>query len=243
VTFPSDDADEMPRHPALDDAAIEALIADPTGDPLLGGFLEDLRMAARGPDPVPSTELAAMLAGGLLPDDHVPATSTWSAPVRTRRLRVPRIVAGLSLAAKVLLGAGVAAAATTGAGAAGVLPRPVQGAVAGVVGATTPFTFPDHASERSDFGGGVSTDARDETPGVDGSRIADRARDAERLPGPQATPPVDAPPPVGLSPKQGPSGGAPPVSVPPPSVPPVSGPPLSVPPVSTPQAGAGSADR
>jgi hypothetical protein len=42
-------------------------------------------------------------------------------------------VAGLGLAAKVMLGAGVAAAATTGAGAAGVLPTPVQHAFDHVV--------------------------------------------------------------------------------------------------------------
>ena len=55
-------------------------------------------------------------------------------------------LAGLGIAGKVALGASLAAAATTGAGAAGVLPKPLQHAVATTVSTITPFEFPDGGS-------------------------------------------------------------------------------------------------
>ncbi|MEW6473985.1 MAG: hypothetical protein AB1679_17175 [Actinomycetota bacterium] len=80
------------------------------------------------------------------------------------------------LAAKASVGLTMAAASVTGGAAAGVLPEPVQHAVAGVANAVTPFHFPDQAADPADFGDRVSDDARDDEPGVDGSVIADETR-------------------------------------------------------------------
>ena len=76
------------------------------------------------------------------------------------------------IAAKAGVGLTMAAASVTGGAAAGVLPDPVQHAVAGVANAVTPFQFPDQA----EFDNRVSDDARDDEPGVDGLVIADEAR-------------------------------------------------------------------
>ncbi len=59
-----------------------------------------------------------------------------------RRCYVAKL-AGLGLAAKVALGAGVAAAAVTTAGATGVLPDAAQHGVASVVNAISPLEIPD----------------------------------------------------------------------------------------------------
>lgn len=88
-------------------------------------------------------------------------------------------VAGLGLVAKAGLGFGLVAASTTAAGAAGVLPGPAQDAVAKVVSAATPFTFPDSASDKADHGRNVSTDATgasDGVVGVDGKAVTDAGR-------------------------------------------------------------------
>jgi hypothetical protein len=58
-------------------------------------------------------------------------------------MHIKGYIAGLGIAAKVAMGAGIAAAATTGAGAAGVLPAPVQHAMAATVDAVTPFSLPE----------------------------------------------------------------------------------------------------
>jgi hypothetical protein len=57
-------------------------------------------------------------------------------------MKIQSALAGLSVAGKIVLGAGVAAAATTGAGAAGVLPGPVQHVFAKAVETVTPFGAP-----------------------------------------------------------------------------------------------------
>lgn len=87
-------------------------------------------------------------------------------------------LAGLGMAAKAGTGIAVAAASVTGAGAAGVLPEPVQGAVATVVATATPFEFPGSADANADFGATVSTDATgaDGTVGVDGEVVSDAAK-------------------------------------------------------------------
>lgn len=78
-------------------------------------FVAGVRAAAtRMPDPSPT--LAHMLLTGV----------SSPQPKRSVFMKARTYIAGLGLAAKVVLGAGVAAAATTGAGAAGVLPEPVQ---------------------------------------------------------------------------------------------------------------------
>ena len=61
---------------------------------------------------------------------------------RRAMVKTSKFVAGLSLAAKVALGAGFAVAATATAGVAGVLPGPVQHAVADAVGSVTPLRAP-----------------------------------------------------------------------------------------------------
>jgi len=72
---------------------------------------------------------------------------------------ITELLAGLSVATKAALGISMAtAAAVTAGGAAGVLPGPAQGAVATTVEAVTPFSFPDGANAKADFGGTVATD-------------------------------------------------------------------------------------
>lgn len=88
-------------------------------------------------------------------------------------------LAGLGIATKAGMGLGVAAVSVTGAGAGGVLPGPVQDAVAGVVATATPFTFPESANPKASVGAGVSADATgaaDGVPGVDGKSIAEAVK-------------------------------------------------------------------
>jgi hypothetical protein len=131
----------MPHDP-FDDSAIERLLAGDTagGGELapLSSFIDDARTAAEAIPP-PSPALAAALATGILPALAPAPQSLW----RKSKMKIQGFLAGLGVAGKLALGAGVAAAATTGAGAAGVLPGPVQHAVASAVGAVTPFELPD----------------------------------------------------------------------------------------------------
>lgn len=88
-------------------------------------------------------------------------------------------LAGLGMAAKAGMGLTLAAASTTAAGAAGVLPAPVQHAVATAVSTATPFSFPDTADSHAVVGAAVSVDATgatDGVPGVDGKAVADAAK-------------------------------------------------------------------
>lgn len=141
------DMTDSPDSRPLGDDAIEALLAgavDP--DPMLASLIADARLAAGGPEPVPSPALARLFeTGAALEADpmsvkmhnrrgskwgnHEHRGSEWRAPMR----KVTQLVGGLSFAGKLLLGVGVAAAATGGAGAAGVLPEPVQLAIHDVV--------------------------------------------------------------------------------------------------------------
>lgn len=179
--------------PPLDDRALEALLSGarstPSGLDWLLPFVEELAEASSQPAPVVRPALAALLADGLPAAgatrvDEVAAAAVvapapaWAASPRKHR-RLGAKLAGLGLAAKVGLGVAVAAASTTAAGAAGVLPGPAQHAVATVVGAATPFTFPGSASPKADFGAKVSTDATgasDGVHGVDGKAVSDAAK-------------------------------------------------------------------
>ena len=76
--------------------------------------------------------------------------------------------------AELLAGLSVAAKAGFGITAAGVLPAPAQHSVAATVEAVTPFSFPDKANAKADFGGTVSTDATD--GGVDGKAVSTDAK-------------------------------------------------------------------
>jgi len=135
----------------LDDAVVERLLTGRTvdGRPELGpmtAFVGALG-GLQGDPPAPRGRLAELLAGGFDPAE-APAVAddvpVWAppAPGRRRLLQRPARLAGLSLAAKVLLGGGVAAAGVTSAAGAGVLPAPVQNGVRAVVEAVTPFQVP-----------------------------------------------------------------------------------------------------
>ncbi len=189
MSHPGDDDTEMFRRPPLDDATIEAFFTgQQAGEELapLAGLVEDLHSVTSGPPPAPSTQLAAMLADGFSTakgDLLVTAASNVTGPAtqaaglptwRKKKMIIAELLAGLSVAAKAGFGISAAAAAVTAGGAAGVLPGPAQHAVATGVEAVTPFSFPDKANDKADFGGTVSTDARD--GGVDGATVSSEAK-------------------------------------------------------------------
>jgi hypothetical protein len=101
-------------------------------------FAKGVRAAATQV-PTPSSQLAELLATG--------GVSVNPTKPRSVFMKIKTYVAGLGMATKVVLSAGVAAAATTGAGAAGVLPSPVQNAVGDVVATMTPFELPKGHSD------------------------------------------------------------------------------------------------
>lgn len=187
---PSDDYDdEMLRGDQYDDAAIEALFTGHGADgelALLAELAEDLRSVVSGPAPAPSPQLMAMFTKGISTnkgDVLVTAGSVAPGPApqasglprwRRRKMLISEFLLGLSVAAKAGFGVGIAAASVTAAGAAGALPPAAQHAVSTAVSAATPFSFPDKANERADFGKTVSTDARD--GGVDGKVVSDAAK-------------------------------------------------------------------
>jgi hypothetical protein len=181
---------EMPS-PTLDDRALDALRSGtrsvPAGFDWLVPFVEELGEASSQPAPVVRPALALLLAEGFSPAPApapapTPAAApapAWTAPVRPARRS--------GLGARVAAGFGLALAGATAAGAAGVLPDPAQHAMATVVEVATPFTFPDTADEKADFGAKVSRDATgasDGQPGVDGRAVSDAARDKAPAPGP-----------------------------------------------------------
>ncbi len=198
--------------PHLDDRALEALLSGApsaqSGFDWLVPFVENLEKASQEPAPVVRPALALLLKEGLPPVNGTNPLATGPAPAAmppapsTERPVVRPVLrgalgrlAGLSLVAKAGLGFSLAAASTTAAGAAGVLPGPAQQAVARVVGAATPFNFPDNASDKADQGRNVSADATgasDGEAGVDGKAVSDAAR---TTPGngstPAGTPPND----------------------------------------------------
>lgn len=97
------------------------------GDEPLAAVLGRLRAMAEEPAPAPSPALAAVLRDGLpaVLLDPPPAT----AGSRSRVLRGLRWAAGLGVAGKILLGAGVAAAAVVGTATLPVVPDAVQAPV------------------------------------------------------------------------------------------------------------------
>ena len=201
------DVDEMPV-PPLDDRALEALLSGAqaqSGFDWLIPFVEDLEKASQEPAPVVRPALALLLKEGFTPANGTvlpaatgpapaampPAPSTQRAVLRPVLRGALGRVAGLGLLAKAGLGFSLVAASTTAAGAAGVLPGPAQHAVAKVVGAATPFTFPDKASDKADLGRNVSTDATgasDGGAGVDGKAVSDGAKTTPGTPGNGSTP-------------------------------------------------------
>lgn len=171
-----DDDTEMSRRHNIDDATIEALLTGHDADEDLTSvmsFVEDVRITARGPVPVPSAQLATMLVEGFSTEkgdllvtaaSNVPGPARQAAGPPKWRKTVIGFIAGLSIATKAALGIGVAAAGVTAAGAAGALPEPAEDAVGTVVEAVTPFSF----------GKKVSADARD--GGVDAKAVSEDAK-------------------------------------------------------------------
>ena len=185
----SDHDAEMFQRTPIDDAAIEALCTGgDAGAELaeLAVFTDELYGRGAGSVPTPSVALAAMLAEGFFTEKgDLPATAASNVPGPApqaaglpkwrKRKMIGEFLAGLSVAAKATFGISMAAASVTAAGAAGVLPDPAQNAVSAAVEAMTPFSFPDKASDKADFGGRVSTDATD--GGVDGEVISEEAKE------------------------------------------------------------------
>ncbi|MFP5376029.1 MAG: hypothetical protein ACLGIO_04495, partial [Acidimicrobiia bacterium] len=105
----------------VDDAAIEALCTgDDPGDELaeLAAFADELHGRGRGPAPVPSARLAAMLAEGFATEggDRAATAATSGSrsaagvarrPARRKARTMGGVLAGLSVAAKATLAASV----------------------------------------------------------------------------------------------------------------------------------------
>ena len=220
------DVDEMPVHP-LDDQALDALLSGAhaeSGFDWLIPFVEDLVEATRGSAPPMTPALALLVTEGVSTEKgDVPATVArrviGRAPQAAGRPRwrsklvltgLAAKFTGLGMVAKSGIGLSLVVASTTAAGAVGVLPAPAQHAVATVVGAATPFTFPDpDVHDKNNFGATVSADATgasDGVPGVDGGAVSDAARNKPK-PG-DATPdgPSGAPPGTLVGPETGSKG-------------------------------------
>jgi hypothetical protein len=131
-------------------------------------FAEEVRFAVSGPPPLPSSALAAVLAGGLCTNPtekgdllvtaasnvHGPAPQAAGLPKNWRNEREMSVsggvlsgllakVAGIGTAAKAALATATAVTTIGLAGAAaGVLPGPAQTLVATAVNAATPFQLP-----------------------------------------------------------------------------------------------------
>ncbi|MGH3683241.1 MAG: hypothetical protein ACRDT2_23695, partial [Natronosporangium sp.] len=195
---------EMPMFRQIDDDTADALLAGrpvPASLEPLTVVVSAFRQVASQPVG-PSRVLAARMAAGDFtgvaaagPDpatDGLPCTvgvghrrgGRSAAGRRRRRRTMPGIaglaavaakVAGMSVAAKALAGVAVAATGVSAAGLTGVLPDPAQERFETVVETVTPYTFPERAGDRSEFGEQVSEDAND--GGVDGPEISERARE------------------------------------------------------------------
>ncbi|HEV2759090.1 MAG TPA: hypothetical protein VGV86_05930 [Acidimicrobiales bacterium] len=191
--------------PPLDDRALEALLSGApsaqSGFDWLIPFVEDLGEASSGSAPAMTPALALLVAEGISTEKgDLPATAasnvTGPAPQAAglpkwrKKMLITELLAGLAakfaglgMVAKAGLGLTLAAASTTAAGAAGVLPAPAQHAVATVVDAATPFSFPDETKDKANFGATVSADATgasDGVPGVDGQTVSDAARNKSK---------------------------------------------------------------
>lgn len=151
------DLDEMPT-PPLDDRALEALLngapSGQSGFDWLLPFVEDLEKASREPAPVVQPALARLLTEGF--SSELGELLAAGPPARRKR-RLTAKAAGLGLA--------LVAASTTAAAAAGVLPDPAQHAVATVVEATTPFSFPGKVEVGTKASAGADAD-RPAAPGA-----------------------------------------------------------------------------
>ncbi len=174
------------------------------GDEPLAAVLGRLRAMAEEPAPAPSPALAAVLRDGLPAAvllDPLPATGGS----RSRVLRGLRWAAGLGVAGKILLGAGVAAAAVVGTATLPVVPHAVQAPVRtaltdlghlfpGSAGGSLPVPSPstsgpvdrvgepdDHPSGTPDGGGA------DEHPAGDGATRTPEPQEGGATPHPEGS--------------------------------------------------------
>lgn len=168
-----DDEDEMTRHRLITDQDADAILA---GDPPhadftdLASFVVEVRNVAADTVVTASPALQAMWATGISiesgPAGQAPATSN-----RRNRMSVPQFIAGLSLAGKIALGAGLAAATAATGALTGTLPGPVQHVVSVAVHDATPFEVPDNPGrhlghpddETTTSADGTTTTSADET--------------------------------------------------------------------------------
>jgi hypothetical protein len=145
----------MRHHGALDERETEAVLAGrvpaarPDLEPL-ARFVRSVHAEAAGPAPVPSGPLARVLATGVPPAGAATPGRPRRATTPERRgkglrgvlARAAARAAGVALWVKLATVSLVTVAGVTGAGAAGVLPDPVQAAVADSVDTVTPFHLP-----------------------------------------------------------------------------------------------------
>jgi hypothetical protein len=133
----------MTTDPLIDDAYVERLLrrrglgADGGRDPA-GSFVAAVADLGRSA-PAPTGALAVLLTEGF--DPAAVADPRAAAPEPPAARRTSRW-AGLSLAARLSVVAGVALGGLTTAASAGVLPAEVQNRIGGLLEATTPFEFP-----------------------------------------------------------------------------------------------------
>ena len=204
LSVPGDHQDEMldDPHPADPD--------DDFADLLTEGWLvpfgQDVRFACRGPVPVPTPELAALLEHGVLRSGfsidkgdllvtaasnvHGPAPQAAGLPKwRKERRMSPAFltaligkIVGAGTVAKATVATVTAAATMTVAGAAaGVLPGPVQGVVGGAINAVSPLNVPTDEVDK------IVQSATDTVDGVLG-RSAGPSRPAPTCRRPSARP-------------------------------------------------------
>jgi hypothetical protein len=176
-----DDLAEMQATLHIHDDVAEAIVRGesvPGEYALVVAFAEQVRQLEDARAPVPSPELAELLAGqGAARVGSRAAESVAGLGGR---------VAGLGLVAKLGLGTSLAAAGLAGAGIAGVLPAAANDAVRGAVEVVTPVEFDSNNDDTTNFGERVSTDATgdsDGANGVDGQQISDEAPGAANRPG------------------------------------------------------------
>ena len=141
----------MPGHDPVHDTLIELL-----GDDLdlLAAMADDLTVLVDRPAPAPNPELALVLMNGLSTEKGdllATAASNVTGPApqaaglpKWRKERTMLPVGFLSgLGGKIAAGVSASLIGLTTAGAAGALPGPAQGAVAGVINTVTPFSITD----------------------------------------------------------------------------------------------------
>jgi hypothetical protein len=195
-----DDFADMKATLHIHDDVVDAMVQGqsvPGEYALLVAFAEQVRRLEDAPAPVPSPELADLLAGhgaervsGRAADLVV----VGSPGGRRERKRMPGTesvaglggkVASLGLVAKLGLGTSLAAAGVAAAGWAGVHPAAANDAVRGAVVVVPPVEFDSNDSDTTNFGDRVSADATGDSDGengVDGQQISEEAPGAANRP-------------------------------------------------------------